>query len=93
MNHKYKVRNNDKPYFVTFTTVYWLDVFTRNAYRDAFLDSLRFCQQHKGLEVPFLPEASRFSHTGKGCTCSGQAANKRTLAQERHRRTPAPAET
>ena len=51
MSHKYKVRNNDKPYFVTFATVYWIDVFTRNAYRDEFLDSLRFCQQRKGLEV------------------------------------------
>ena len=29
----------------------WLDVFTRNEYKDLFLDSLRFCQKEKGLEI------------------------------------------
>ena len=29
----------------------WLDVFTRNEYKDLFLDSVRFCQKEKGLEI------------------------------------------
>jgi len=51
MSRKYKIRDQDKLYFVTFTVIAWLDVFTRQEYRDIFLDSLRYCQKHKGLEV------------------------------------------
>jgi putative transposase len=51
MSRKYKIRDQDKLYFVTFTVIYWLDVFTRQIYRDIFLDSLRYCQQHKGLDL------------------------------------------
>ncbi len=51
MSRKYKIRDQDKLYFVTFTVIQWLDVFIRREYRDIFLDSLKYCQQHKGLEV------------------------------------------
>ena len=51
MSRNYKIRNQDELYFVTFTVVQWLDVFTRREYRDILLDSIRYCQQHKGLEV------------------------------------------
>lgn len=36
---------------VTFTVHQWVDVFTRRLYVDILLDSLRFCQLHKGLEI------------------------------------------
>jgi REP element-mobilizing transposase RayT len=32
--------------------VVWLAVFTRNEYKDLFLESLQFCQKNKGLENP-----------------------------------------
>jgi REP element-mobilizing transposase RayT len=51
MSRKYKIRDQDKLYFFTFTVIHWLDVFTRNEYKDIFLDSLRYCQKNKGLEV------------------------------------------
>jgi putative transposase len=51
ISRKYKIRDQDKLYFVTFTVIRWLDVFTRNVYKDIFLDSLRYCQKHKGLEL------------------------------------------
>jgi REP element-mobilizing transposase RayT len=51
MSRKYKIRDQDKFYFVTFTVIHWLDVFIRREYRDIFLDSIRFCQKNKGLEV------------------------------------------
>lgn len=51
MSRKYKIRDQDRLYFVTFTVIQWLDVFTRREYRDIFLDSLRYCQKNKGLEV------------------------------------------
>jgi len=36
---------------VTLTVVSWIDVFTRDVYRQAFIDSLKYCQRHKGLIV------------------------------------------
>lgn len=51
MSRKYKIRDQRAIYFVTFTVIQWLDVFTRQAYRDIFLDSLKYCQQHKGLQL------------------------------------------
>jgi REP element-mobilizing transposase RayT len=51
MSRKYKIRDQDKLYFVTFTVIHWLDIFIRREYRDIFLDSLRYCQKNKGLEV------------------------------------------
>jgi REP element-mobilizing transposase RayT len=51
MSSKYKFVNSDGVYFVTATVVDWVDVFTRNIYRDILLDSFRFCQQHQGLQI------------------------------------------
>jgi REP element-mobilizing transposase RayT len=51
MSRKYKIQDQDKLYFVTFTVIHWLDVFIRRAYKDIFLDSLRFCQKNKGLNL------------------------------------------
>jgi REP element-mobilizing transposase RayT len=31
--------------------VQWADIFTRQVYRDIVIDSLRYCQQNKGLEI------------------------------------------
>jgi putative transposase len=38
-------------YFLTLTVVDWVDVFTRPAYKHVLLESLRFCQKEKGLEI------------------------------------------
>ncbi|MCP4125098.1 MAG: transposase [Bacteroidetes bacterium] len=51
MSRKYKFRNQELPYFVTLTVVSWIDVFTRDVYREAFINSLKYCQFHKGLIV------------------------------------------
>ena len=37
--------------YVTLTVVGWADVFTRQRYRDIVIESLRFCQQQKGLHI------------------------------------------
>ncbi|WP_420152493.1 REP-associated tyrosine transposase [Siphonobacter sp.] len=47
----YQFSNPRGIYFISFATVYWIDVFTRIHYRTIFLDSLSFCQQHKGLRL------------------------------------------
>jgi hypothetical protein len=46
MSGKYKIRDQEKLYFVTFTIVEWIDLFTRRIYKDIFLDSLKYCQTH-----------------------------------------------
>ena len=51
MSRKYKILDQEKPYFVTFTVVYWIDVFIKKEYRDIFLESVKYCQKHNGLEV------------------------------------------
>ncbi|MBT1687579.1 REP-associated tyrosine transposase [Dawidia soli] len=51
MSRKYKFRDPAGVYFVTFTVIRWLDVFTRREYRDIFMDSLRYCQKNKGLAL------------------------------------------
>jgi putative transposase len=38
-------------FYVTFTTVGWVDVFTRPQYVDIIVKSLQFCQEKKGLEI------------------------------------------
>ncbi|GAB2612826.1 transposase [Belliella aquatica] len=51
MSRKYKIRDQDKLYFVTFTIIEWIDLFTRRIYRDILLDSIRYCQKNKGLDL------------------------------------------
>ena len=51
MGRKYSIRSQDQFYFVTFTILHWIDVFTRPGYKDLFLESVRYCQENKGLEV------------------------------------------
>lgn len=49
MSSKYKIRNPKGSYFLTMTIVGWIDLFSRQIYRDILLESLRHCQAHKGL--------------------------------------------
>ena len=34
MSRKYKFWDSQKMYFISFATVYWIDVFIRNEYKD-----------------------------------------------------------
>ena len=47
----YQIVEQSKPHYLTFSVVYWVDVFSRKTYRDIFLESLAYCRQHKSLEV------------------------------------------
>lgn len=51
MSEKYKVRDQDRLYFVTFAVEGWVDVFTRSMYREIVINSLRHCQNDKGLDL------------------------------------------
>ena len=51
MSRKYKFHDNDKLYFISFATVYWIDVFTREEYFQVIIESWKHCQEKKGLEI------------------------------------------
>jgi REP element-mobilizing transposase RayT len=47
----YKIRNQQAIHFITFAVVEWIDVFTRQQYRDVLVDSLNYCIKEKGLRL------------------------------------------
>lgn len=51
MSRKYKFRDNDKLYFVSFAVINWIDLFIRNEYKDILLKSFQYCIDNKGLEL------------------------------------------
>ncbi len=51
MSRNYKFHNPEGCYFVSFAVVEWLDVFTRAEYKNILLESLKFCQKEKGMEI------------------------------------------
>lgn len=51
MSTKYKATTTDEAYFITITTVGWIDVFTRLSQKQILIKSLEYCQKNKGLEI------------------------------------------
>lgn len=50
MSRKYKFHNKSELYFVSFATINWIDVFTRQVYFDVVADSITYCRKEKGME-------------------------------------------
>lgn len=51
MSRKYKFHNKEGLYFVSFATVYWIDVFVRDVYFDILCGALNYYVKHKSMEV------------------------------------------
>jgi putative transposase len=51
MSRKYKFGDSTELYFISFAVIHWIDLFIRKEYKDIVLDSWRFCQKEKGLEI------------------------------------------
>ncbi len=51
MSTGYQIDHPDRTYFMTFTVVDWVDVFTRRIYSDIIVSSFQYCRAHKGLLV------------------------------------------
>jgi len=51
MSTKYKATTTDEAYFITITTVGWIDVFTRLNQKQVITNALKYCQENKGLEI------------------------------------------
>ena len=51
MSRKYKFHEKMGAYFISFATVNWIDVFTRDIYFATFIESLDHCRKNKGMEI------------------------------------------
>ncbi|MFA9372402.1 MAG: transposase [Labilibaculum antarcticum] len=51
MSRKYKFQNKEGLYFISFATVYWIDVFVREQYFTALAKSLQYCCTRKGMVI------------------------------------------
>ncbi len=63
MSRKYKFHNKQGLYFVSFATVYWIDVFTRQSYFNVLAESIAYCRAEKGMELYcycFMPSHIHF---------------------------------
>ncbi len=47
----YQIINQGAVHYMTFQIVFWIDIFSRESYREIVIDSLKYCQKEKGLEV------------------------------------------
>jgi putative transposase len=47
----YVIKDKEGIYYLTSTVVAWVDVFTRQAYRDIIIESLNFCIEKKHLHL------------------------------------------
>lgn len=47
----YKIRDQAATHFLTFSIMGWIDIFTRQRYRDIILSSMQYCRQNKGLHI------------------------------------------
>jgi len=51
MSTKYKAPSTEEAYFITITTVGWIDIFTRLNQKYIIINALQYCQKNKGLEI------------------------------------------
>ena len=51
MSTAYKIYEKEGLYYLTFQIVGWVDIFTRKIYRDIAIESFKYCQENKGLEI------------------------------------------
>ncbi|NER09447.1 REP element-mobilizing transposase RayT [Muriicola jejuensis] len=63
MSRNYKFHNPKAAYFVSFATVYWIDVFTRQPYFQILAEAITYCRKEKGMELfayCFMPNHVHF---------------------------------
>jgi putative transposase len=51
MSDAYAISQSGGTYFLTNTVIKWIDVFTREKFRNIILDTWSFCRKHKHLEL------------------------------------------
>tara|TARA_R110000796_G_scaffold250788_2_gene380590 strand:- start:103697 stop:103858 length:162 start_codon:yes stop_codon:yes gene_type:complete len=53
MSRKYKFQNPTAAYFVSFATVYWLDIFTRQVYLTILEQAVEYCRKENSTEFSY----------------------------------------
>jgi len=51
MGYAYRIHKQEAAYFLTFTIVDWVDIFSRNSYKKFLCESLNYCVQQKSLRI------------------------------------------
>jgi REP element-mobilizing transposase RayT len=51
MSRNYKFHNSEGLYFISFATVFWIDVFIRQLYFECIVKNLNYCVDNKGMEI------------------------------------------
>lgn len=51
MTTGYQIKEQDKLHFVTLQVIEWVDIFTRENYRQIIVENLNFCRKNKGFEI------------------------------------------
>ncbi|HQV37315.1 MAG: transposase [Flavobacteriales bacterium] len=51
MGEAYRIHRQNDLYFLTFTVIDWMDVFTRKEHMAIVVDSLNFCVANKGFSI------------------------------------------
>jgi REP element-mobilizing transposase RayT len=64
---RYFINDQHSRYFLTLTVIHWIDLFTRKEYRDVLVDSLKYCQAAKGLEIYAWVIMSNHIHLVAAC--------------------------
>ena len=47
----YQIKDQEALHYLTLLVVDWIDIFTRQSYRDIVVESIIYCQKNKGLQV------------------------------------------
>ncbi|WP_209401680.1 transposase [Pseudozobellia sp. WGM2] len=74
MSRKHKFNNPTAAYFVSFATVFWIDVFIRQTYFSILEQAINYCRAEKGMEVfayCFMPSHVHFVFRSKNEDPSG----------------------
>jgi REP element-mobilizing transposase RayT len=51
MATRYRFGNSQYPHFITFAVINWIDALSRPIYKEIIINSLKHCQQEKGLII------------------------------------------
>ncbi len=74
MSTRYKFADKSATYFTTSTVVGWIDVFTRDVYRNILLDSFKHCQKNQGLQIHAWVLMTNHFHMVYSCAASHDPA-------------------
>ena len=62
MSTNYRITDSSKPHFLTLTLVEWVDLFTREKYKQIIIDSLMYSIKEKGLFLHAFVIMSNHNH-------------------------------